>query len=43
MPRFGGPDWMLGAGAEFSDFAKVYNGISDHPALTARAWVPSKN
>jgi endonuclease/exonuclease/phosphatase family metal-dependent hydrolase len=43
VPRFGGPDWMLGAGAEFSDFAKVYNGISDHPALTARAWVPSKN
>ena len=22
------------------DFEKVYNGISDHPALTARAWVP---
>jgi hypothetical protein len=43
VPRFGGPDWMLGSGAEFSGFAKVYNGISDHPALTARAWVPSKN
>jgi hypothetical protein len=43
VPRFGGPDWMLGAGAEFSGFAKVYNGISDHPALTAKAWVPSKN
>ncbi len=43
VPRFGGPDWMLGAGAEFSGFAKVHNGISDHPALTARAWVPSKN
>lgn len=43
VPRFGGPDWMLGSGAEFSDFEKVYNGISDHPALTARAWVPSKN
>jgi hypothetical protein len=42
VPRFGGPDWMLGAGAEFSGFAKVYNGISDHPALTAKAWVPSK-
>ena len=41
VPRFGGPDWMLGSGAEFSDFQKVYNGISDHPALTARAWVPS--
>ncbi|QIK75641.1 endonuclease/exonuclease/phosphatase family protein [Nocardioides piscis] len=41
VPRFGGPDWMLGSGAEFSDFEKVYNGISDHPALTARAWVPS--
>ena len=36
VPRFGGPDWMLGSGAEFSDFEKVYNGISDHPALTAR-------
>jgi len=43
VPRFGGPDWMLGSGAEFSGFEKVYNGISDHPALTARAWVPSKN
>lgn len=43
VPRFGGPDWMLGSGADFSDFEKVYNGISDHPALTARAWVPSKN
>ena len=43
VPRFGGPDWMLGSGAEFSGFAKVYNGISDHPALTAKAWVPSKN
>lgn len=43
VPRFGGPDWMLGSGAEFSRFAKVYNGISDHPALTAKAWVPSKN
>ena len=43
VPRFGGPDWMLGSGAEFSDFAKVYNGISDHPALTSRAWVPSKS
>lgn len=43
VPRFGGPDWMLGSGAEFSGFQKVYNGISDHPALTARAWVPSKN
>lgn len=43
VPRFGGPDWMLGSGAEFSGFAKVYNGISDHPALTARAWVPSRN
>jgi hypothetical protein len=43
VPRFGGPDWMLGSGAEFSDFEKVYNGISDHPALTAKAWVPSKN
>lgn len=43
VPRFGGPDWMLGSGAEFSNFEKVYNGISDHPALTARAWVPSKN
>jgi hypothetical protein len=43
VPRFGGPDWMLGARAEFSGFAKVYNGISDHPALTARAWVPSRN
>ena len=41
VPRFGGPDWMLGSGAEFSGFEKVYNGISDHPALTARAWVPS--
>ena len=41
VPRFGGPDWMLGSGAEFSDFQKVYNGISDHPALTARAWIPS--
>ncbi|HXH80484.1 endonuclease/exonuclease/phosphatase family protein [Nocardioides sp.] len=41
VPRFGGPDWMLGSGAEFSGFKKVYNGISDHPALTARAWVPS--
>ena len=43
VPRFGGPDWMLGSGAEFSGFEKVYNGISDHPALTAKAWVPSKN
>jgi endonuclease/exonuclease/phosphatase family metal-dependent hydrolase len=43
VPRFGGPDWMLGSGAEFSGFEKVYNGISDHPALTARAWVPSKS
>lgn len=43
VPRFGGPDWMLGAGAEFSDFEKDYNAISDHPALSARAWVPSKN
>ncbi len=43
VPRFGGPDWMLGSGAEFSGFKKVYNGISDHPALTAKAWVPSKN
>ncbi|KRF30263.1 hypothetical protein [Nocardioides sp. Soil805] len=43
VPRFGGPDWMLGTGAEFSGFEKVYNGISDHPALTARAWVPSKS
>ena len=41
VPRFGGPDWMLGAGAEFSNFEKVYNGISDHPALTATARVPS--
>lgn len=41
VPRFGGPDWMLGSGAEFSGFKKVYNGISDHPALKARAWVPS--
>lgn len=43
VPRFGGPDWMLGSGAEFSGFEKVYNGISDHPALTARAWVPSRS
>lgn len=43
VPRFGGPDWMLGSGAEFSGFEKVYNGISDHPALTAKAWVPSKH
>ncbi len=43
VPRFGGPDWMLGSGAEFSDFQKVYNGISDHPALTAKAWVPSSH
>ena len=43
VPRFGGPDWMLGSGAEFSGFEKVYNGISDHPALTAKAWIPSKN
>jgi len=43
VPRFGGPDWMLGSGAEFSGFKKVYNGISDHPALTARAWVPSSH
>ncbi len=43
VPRFGGPDWMLGSGAEFSGFAKVYNGISDHPALTAKAWVPSSH
>ncbi|EON24739.1 endonuclease/exonuclease/phosphatase [Nocardioides sp. CF8] len=43
VPRFGGPDWMLGSGAEFSDFEKDYNGISDHPALTARAWVPSSS
>lgn len=43
VPRFGGPDWMLGSGAEFSGFEKVYNGISDHPALTAKAWVPTKN
>lgn len=42
VPRFGGPDWMLGSGAEFSGFAKVYNGISDHPALTALAKVPSR-
>jgi hypothetical protein len=41
VPRFGGPDWMLGTGADFSDFAKVYNGISDHPALTARARIAS--
>jgi endonuclease/exonuclease/phosphatase (EEP) superfamily protein YafD len=43
VPRFGGPDWMLGSGAEFSGFEKVYNGISDHPALTAKAWVPARN
>ena len=43
VPRFGGPDWMLGSGAEFSGFEKVYNGISDHPALTAKAWVPANN
>ncbi len=43
VPKFGGPDWMLGSGAEFSGFKKVYNAISDHPALTARAWVPSSN
>ncbi len=43
VPRFGGPDWMLGSGADFSGFEKVYNGISDHPALTARAWVPAKD
>jgi hypothetical protein len=43
VPRFGGPDWMLGSGAEFSGFKKVYNGISDHPALTSRAWVPSSH
>lgn len=43
VPRYGGPDWMLGSGAEFSDFAKDYNGISDHPALTAKASVPSSN
>lgn len=41
VPRNGGPDWMMGTGASFSNFAKVYNGISDHPALRANAWVKS--
>jgi hypothetical protein len=42
VPRYGGPDWMLGNVARFSDFKKDYNGISDHPALTALATVPPK-
>ena len=42
VPRYGGPDWMLGNAARFSDFKKDYNGISDHPALTALATVPPK-
>uniref|UniRef100_UPI003568A1A3 hypothetical protein n=1 Tax=Nocardioides sp. TaxID=35761 RepID=UPI003568A1A3 len=42
VPRYGGPDWMLGggAGAAFKGFKKDYNGISDHPALTAHVRVP---
>jgi hypothetical protein len=40
VPRYGGPDWMMGAGAEYFGFKKDYNGISDHPALFARAKVP---
>jgi hypothetical protein len=40
VPRQGGPDWMLGTGARTNDFAKVYNHISDHPALTVHAHVP---
>lgn len=41
VPRKGGPDWMLGAGADPSGFAKVYNHISDHPALTVKAHIPA--
>jgi hypothetical protein len=44
VPRGGGPDWMLGAGARFSGFVKdgatEARRLSDHPMLVANAWIP---
>lgn len=41
VPPKAGPDWMLATwtGTEFSDYAKIYNGISDHPVLVGNVWV----
>lgn len=41
VPPKAGPDWMLATwtGSKFSDYAKVYNGISDHPVVVGNVWV----
>ncbi|GAA4092920.1 hypothetical protein ACFFOS_12500 [Nocardioides kongjuensis] len=41
VPPKAGPDWMLATwtGTKFSDYAKVYNGISDHPVVVGNVWV----
>lgn len=41
VPPKAGPDWMLATwtGTRFSDYRKVYNGISDHPMLVGNVWV----
>lgn len=41
VPPKAGPDWMLATwtGTKFSDYAKIYNGISDHPVLVGNVWV----
>ncbi len=46
VPPKAGPDWMMATwtGTRFSDYEKVYNGISDHPMLVGNVWVePEKN
>ncbi|MBM0126151.1 hypothetical protein [Pimelobacter simplex] len=44
VPPKAGPDWMLATwtGTKFSDYAKIYNGISDHPVLVGNVWVEPK-
>lgn len=44
VPPKAGPDWMLATwtGTRFSDYAKIYNGISDHPVVVGNVWVEPK-
>jgi hypothetical protein len=45
VPRPAGPDWLMGTGphVDYNAFRRHWNGISDHPLLTARPWVARNN